>query len=53
MDKVAMLQEESRILSEIEAKKEELIELQRRQNEIFSKVEKQMNTALESEFSQY
>lgn len=48
--KIQLMKEESRLLAEIEARKDELIELQRKQNQIFEVVQKKLNTALDDQF---
>jgi predicted nuclease with TOPRIM domain len=48
--KIQLMKEESRLLAEIEARKEELMDLQRKQNQLFEMVHKNLNTALDEQF---
>ena len=51
--KLDLVREESRLLNEIEAQKEELIELQMKQTRIFEMVQQNMNNALQDQFKNY
>ena len=51
--KVEMLKEESRLMGEIESKKEELLELQKKQTQMFEMVEKNLNSAIDNQFKEY
>ena len=44
--KVELLKEETRLINEIQAQKDELLDLQRKQNEIFEMVQNNLNNAL-------
>jgi predicted nuclease with TOPRIM domain len=48
--KIQLMKEESRLLSEIEARKDELMDLQRKQNQMFEMVHKNLNSALDDQF---
>lgn len=48
--KIHLMKEESRVLAEIEARKEELMDLQRKQNQLFEMVQKNLNSALDEQF---
>lgn len=48
--KIHLMKEESRLLAEIEAKKDDLMDLQRKQNQMFEMVHKNLNSALDDQF---
>lgn len=51
--KVDLIKEETRLLNEIQAHKDELLDLQRKQNSIFEMVQKNLNSALENQFNHH
>lgn len=51
--KMELIKEETRLLNEIQAHKDELLDLQRKQNNIFEMVQQNLNTALESQFNKH